>query len=689
VKIFALALIIFLPFKLYALSGWDQYNDPELMKIDYQRNFDKLPLFGELTKKPWNGNYWPTHKGGITYRWHQPRAEDPTDTNPRFHYEVLTPEAIDSANLEILSPAEKYDLFMGRDDFPLTTYEKKRTKINLIDPESEEYDEEFEIPNWEGLCHAWAPAALSYKEPGAVKITGPGGREIQFGSSDIKALLTYFLHVNRDPKNIKTNFLGTRCWLDFKKLEEQLRDGEITQEKFDEEISATSCLDTNAGAFHVVLANQIALLDEGFVADVFRYVEVWNYPVFWYSSKVIEEKEGASEGAAEGTIKELRVVTLIKHAHSMDQSWYPVGLPQGLALYFDDIYSKKRFEYTLELDKKGNIIGGEWISDNRPDFVWKQSIPDFKGYFKPLKDIYEKSQKTLENIQKFWKALEEEDLEAISYLLREIDIDIQNGEGDTPLHFATEKENLEILKLLIERGADLNSQNIVGQTALHLAAGLGNLELAKTLANAGAKVDLRDLSGQSPFHLAAWNQNFEMVIYLIEKGCDKDAIDSNGKTSLHWAAILGNIQIADFLITHKVNLEVKDHSGKTPFYWSVLKNKVPVANSLINAGAKINEKDNKGMAPLHIAVYKGHPEIAQLILDNKGEINILEGSGKTPLHMAVIEGDLEMVKLLFKYNPKVNPVDNFDKTPLDYGADFPEIIKFLKEKGAHPVESAS
>jgi len=687
VKLATLFLILLLSNSAFALSGWDQLNDPELMKIDYERNFSKLPLSGELTKRPWNGNYWPNYRGGITYRWNQPPQKDPGESNPRYHYELLKFAELQNQNVKVLSPAEKYDLYMGQESWPLTTFEKERTKINMTNPKSEIYHPDFVIPTWEGLCHAWAPAALLYHEPGPVTMEGLSGQKVHFGASDIKSLLIYFLHSNRSKDRTKTRFLGTRCYLDFKKYEEKLADGEITQEEFDAAINSTSCADTNAGAFHMVVANQIGLLDEGFVADVFRDVEVWNYPVYHFESKVIGETEGASAGAAEGTVREVKVITLIKHAYSIDQSWYPAGDPMGWSRYFEDIYGKNKYEYTIELDKKGNIIGGEWISKDRPDFVWKQSLPTFRGYFKPLKKIYEKSMRTLEGIQKFWKAVDAGDLEAIKSLLVEIDINIQNGEGDTPLHTAVKNDYPEVTKFLIENGADLNFANIVGQSPLHLSAGLGNLELTKILVEAGATLDIRDLSGQSPFHLAAWNQNFELVTYLIEKGPDINAQDSNGKTSLHWAALLGNQEIADLLIEKKAKLDVKDHSGKTPFYWSVLKNQLTVANALIKAGTKINIKDDKGMAPIHIATFKGYIGLVKLILDNKGQINITEASGKTPLHMAVIEGDLKMVKLLMKSKAEINPVDNFNKTPLDYSSEFEAVLKFLKENGAKVFET--
>jgi hypothetical protein len=43
-----------------------------------------------------------------------------------------------------------------------------------------------------GLCHGWAPASITYAEPKPITVTNADGITIPFGSSDIKAQLTYF-----------------------------------------------------------------------------------------------------------------------------------------------------------------------------------------------------------------------------------------------------------------------------------------------------------------------------------------------------------------------------------------------------------------------------------------------------------------------------------------------------------------
>src|SRR5574343_122515 len=63
--------------------------------------------------------------------------------------------------IDYLSPAEKYDLYIGRTDFPLTNYELKRTGIRT----------KKNIPEWEGICHYWAPASYLFDEPGPITVS--------------------------------------------------------------------------------------------------------------------------------------------------------------------------------------------------------------------------------------------------------------------------------------------------------------------------------------------------------------------------------------------------------------------------------------------------------------------------------------------------------------------------------------
>jgi ankyrin repeat protein len=86
--------------------------------------------------------------------------------------------------------------------------------------------------------------------------------------------------------------------------------------------------------------------------------------------------------------------------------------------------------------------------------------------------------------------------------------------GFTPLINATVGESSDIMKLLILHGANVNSQNNDGASALHFASGDGSIERMNILCDAGADVSLTSQAG-SPLSWAAGNGRAEAVRFVL------------------------------------------------------------------------------------------------------------------------------------------------------------------------------
>lgn len=330
---------------------WNDENAPAQLKSRYEVELAKLPLSAELTRKPWTDSYWPTYLGGIAHRWNDP------DTADSFSYPLESKREnvvqLSKAALKAMSPAEKYDLLMGRLDYPLVNEERSRTNADA--------------PKWEGLCHGWAPASLAFDEPHPVNARSKLGIDIPFGSSDIKALLTFAQQMSHQART-----LGERCNFDLSTDPAHKDD--------------PACRDTNAGSFHIVIANQIGLLQEGFVADVTRDLQVWNQPIYGFKSRLMSESDQVYAHAAPGTVKIATIQTEMLYLAELGAAWDPKP--------FDAFPSQGRtleFQYNLELNDRGEIIGGEWLTKERPDFLWIQPRAEFSGYFKPLTELYKRS----------------------------------------------------------------------------------------------------------------------------------------------------------------------------------------------------------------------------------------------------------------------------------------------------------
>ena len=96
-----------------------------------------------------------------------------------------------------------------------------------------------------------------------------------------------------------------------------------------------------------------------------------------------------------------------------------------------------------------------------------------------------------------------------------------------PLHVATSKGNLAMVKLLLEKGATVQSPTGHGIQAAHLAARIGSISILQALFDAGAHVNCSDLHGHRPIHYISESQDLPHVIhYLGQKGADVSGVDS-------------------------------------------------------------------------------------------------------------------------------------------------------------------
>ncbi len=329
---------------------WNAANRPELLSSGYERQLRRLPLQGQAGAGTWTGDYWPSFKAGIAQRWQV--NEEPVA------YDLPSESDLQKIDLRLLSPAEKYDLIAGDENFSLTRAERMRTQALRAIPGTTEYQAGFHIPEWEGLCHGWAPATLLFKEPKPVTLRSPKGYQIPFGSADVKALLTLMVH---DGQGSRIQILGERC-------------------ETDGNLDSDACRDTNAGSFHLVLANELGRKAQSFVMDVTRSSQVWNQGVVAFTAQLAQTKEQSSPGAAPGTRYEVEVKADVDYIVEFASDWQAQG-SQGIT-------RKTTYRYRLELNDAGEIIGGTWLSQERPDFLWRQSKPTLSQRLRYLKEIY-------------------------------------------------------------------------------------------------------------------------------------------------------------------------------------------------------------------------------------------------------------------------------------------------------------
>ena len=197
-----------------------------------------------------------------------------------------------------------------------------------------------------------------------------------------------------------------------------------------------------------------------------------------------------------------------------------------------------------------------------------------------------------------------------------INLNVRNAHGQTPLHLASMSGREQSARLLINAGADINISDNGQWTALHRAAFNGHSFIVGELIKAPhVHLNVRNENGHTPLHVAVMSDITLSARLLIDAGADINISDNGQWTALHTAAYSGYNFIVYMLIhTPHVNLNVRDAKGQTPLYLASMSGRDPSVRLLINAGADINISDNSQFTALHTAAFHGHHHIVDALI---------------------------------------------------------------------------
>ncbi len=137
--------------------------------------------------------------------------------------------------------------------------------------------------------------------------------------------------------------------------------------------------------------------------------------------------------------------------------------------------------------------------------------------------------------------------------------DTKMKDGKTCIFVAIEKNNVEIVDILLKYGCNVNyACSGTMQRPLHLAAKLGYQNIVKTLLDHRASVNLADfLTQKTPLHFAAEEGHFEVVIALLQSCVNVNMLTVCGEKAIHFAARNGHIKIVDTLLRAGTEVRMK------------------------------------------------------------------------------------------------------------------------------------
>jgi ankyrin repeat protein len=200
--------------------------------------------------------------------------------------------------------------------------------------------------------------------------------------------------------------------------------------------------------------------------------------------------------------------------------------------------------------------------------------------------------------------------------------------GATPLTAAAYRRSLEVVKLLLERGAKVDAprQDGTRRTALYMAVAgqggdeAGTVAVVDALLERGAKIDVRvvdwnSTEGWTPLLAAAKSGSWAVARHLVERGADIEARSQAGTV-----------------------LDERMRFGITPLMHAAAEDQADFARLLLGRGAQVDARSSFGRTALSFAAEAGHAGMVELLLAAGARADIADDQGRTPLAWATERG---------------------------------------------------
>ena len=277
------------------------------------------------------------------------------------------------------------------------------------------------------------------------------------------------------------------------------------------------------------------------------------------------------------------------------------------------------------------------------------------------------------------------DVDIVRYLAidEKCDINLQNVDMNTPLHFACYQKSLPIIKLLLEMRCSTNIPNKISKTA--------------------QAIPLNE-DGDYLLHIACQWGDVDTVRYLItDEGynvCDQSYTSKN--TPLHVAVLYGQDDITgQLLLCDECGLNVQNIKGDTPLHAAVNENRTVSFYQLIAIKqCDLNIQNTDSETPLHIAVRQVQNDtVIQLLSLENCNPDLKNSEGNTPLHIACYMKSLHIIRQLLERSCSIQLPNKKSETaqdiPLNEDGDYllhiacqwgdVGIVRYLITEGCKPT----
>lgn len=202
---------------------------------------------------------------------------------------------------------------------------------------------------------------------------------------------------------------------------------------------------------------------------------------------------------------------------------------------------------------------------------------------------------------------------AMLLLKRGANLEEVNDEGYNALMEASREGHEEMVALLLTQGAKPNVLTEESkETALCMAASVGNLEVVKLLLLKGADVNL---GASTPLMEASAEGHVDIVALLLRSNAKINLVNSQGDTALSLACDIGNLEVVKLLLSYKADVNHGNKEGRTPLMKAAYNGHLDTVSMLVHSGARVNQTTHcNDHTALSLACTTGHKQVVELLL---------------------------------------------------------------------------
>ncbi|HEY0076276.1 MAG TPA: ankyrin repeat domain-containing protein [Abditibacteriaceae bacterium] len=249
----------------------------------------------------------------------------------------------------------------------------------------------------------------------------------------------------------------------------------------------------------------------------------------------------------------------------------------------------------------------------------------------------------------YWAVTQKKTENALFLLQKGADPNSKNDDF-TPFTRAVEQGDLRVVRAMLAKGAHPNAVapylfTQVPTPVLLAAAQRNNIAVLKLLLDYGANPNVQDEQGHTPIAEVISQNQRRAALALLEKGAVPQ-----GK-----ASVTGSIWLW-LMSAHRKNSLDKSSPDCPPNCLHV-----EVARALIQRGASLKEKDADGRSVLHLATMTGDPVMAKLLLEKGAQVDAVDKHGYTPLMLA----NSQVAPVILQHHPNLRLKNERGETALD------------------------